>query len=171
MSSVSESRTQSFLGLVRPMILFLDFDGVLHPMFPREDLKHAENQHFSYMPRLESVLRDFPHVDIVVSSDWRKMHTLEQLRGFFSPDIAQRIIGVTPAVERVGVAVSYAERVRHSEVLAWLDANGHAATPWLALDDDPENFPPPAPLVLCADGFHDVEEAALRSMLREGALP
>lgn len=93
------------------------------------------------------------------------------MRGFFSHDVAQRIIGVMPAIERSVFAVSYAERVRHHEVPAWLDANGHAATQWLALDDDPKNFPPPSPLVLCVDGFHDAEEAALRSTLHEGLRP
>ena len=31
------------------MILFLDFDGVLHPFFPRNDRSDAENQFFSYL--------------------------------------------------------------------------------------------------------------------------
>jgi hypothetical protein len=93
------------------------------------------------------------------------------VRGFFSPDIALRIIGVTAMIECVGFAMSYVERVRHREVLVWLDANGHAATQWLARDDDPKNFPPPSPLVLCVDGFHDAEEAALRSTLHEGLRP
>ena len=42
------------------MILFLDFDGVLHPVFPRKDRTDEENQLFSCLPRLEGVLRDFP---------------------------------------------------------------------------------------------------------------
>jgi hypothetical protein len=40
------------------MILFLDFDGVLHPFFPKRELLDEENQLFSYLPRLERVLRD-----------------------------------------------------------------------------------------------------------------
>lgn len=44
------------------MILFLDIDGVLHPFFPRADLPDEENQHFSYLPRLESVIRGFPEL-------------------------------------------------------------------------------------------------------------
>lgn len=47
------------------MILFLDFDGVLHP-YPCKP-----EQAFSAAPRLLAVLDDFPHVDVVVSSSWR----------------------------------------------------------------------------------------------------
>ncbi|MBW8456939.1 MAG: hypothetical protein K0M58_00620 [Thiobacillus sp.] len=37
-------------------------------------------------------------IRIVVSSTWRHQFTLDQLRARFSPDIAVRIIGVTPGV-------------------------------------------------------------------------
>lgn len=56
------------------MILFLDFDGVLHPFFPRADRSDEENQLFAYLPRLEGVLRDFPEWQIVISSSWREHH-------------------------------------------------------------------------------------------------
>ena len=45
------------------MILFLDFDGVLHP----EGEDHILNGgvDFCFLPRLEALLREFPHVKIV----------------------------------------------------------------------------------------------------------
>lgn len=49
------------------MILFLDFDGVLHPFFPRSDRTDEENQLFEYLSRLEKVLRDYPICRIVIS--------------------------------------------------------------------------------------------------------
>ncbi|MFZ3000646.1 MAG: HAD domain-containing protein [Undibacterium umbellatum] len=49
------------------MILFLDFDGVLHP-----EPCYDKTQLFSCLPRLEAILRDFPTVQIVISSTWRK---------------------------------------------------------------------------------------------------
>ena len=47
------------------MILFLDFDGVLHlePAFAKDML--------SQLPLVEEILRDFAQVEIVISSAWR----------------------------------------------------------------------------------------------------
>lgn len=44
------------------MILFLDFDGVLHPRAPGQHL-------FSNLARLEAVLRDFEFVEVVITSN------------------------------------------------------------------------------------------------------
>lgn len=57
------------------MILFLDFDGVLHPdaaflVKGRPTLK-AEGQLFMWAPLLVDVLADFPEVQIVLSTSWR----------------------------------------------------------------------------------------------------
>lgn len=49
----------------------LDFDGVLHPFFPRPDRSDEENQLFSYLPRLEAVLQEFGDWQIVIASSWR----------------------------------------------------------------------------------------------------
>ncbi|MFC3106396.1 HAD domain-containing protein [Undibacterium arcticum] len=65
------------------MILFLDFDGVLHRFGDRIA------DYCRFLPRLEAELRDYPDVKIAVSSDWRKHHTLEELKGFFSADIGK----------------------------------------------------------------------------------
>lgn len=54
-------------------VLFLDFDGVLHPNLA------AEGQMFSRAPLLAQALEGL-HVDIVVSSSWRFQWELAQLR-------------------------------------------------------------------------------------------
>ena len=76
------------------ILLFLAFDGVLHPFSPRSDRPAEESVPFAYLARLEAVLRDHPSLRIVIASDWRKHHTLEELRQFFSEDIRLRIAGV-----------------------------------------------------------------------------
>lgn len=43
------------------MILFLDFDGVLHPEFC-----HQDEQLFCHRNKLETILRDYQQVEIVV---------------------------------------------------------------------------------------------------------
>ena len=76
------------------MILFLDFDGVLHP----EGEGHLPNDgtDFCFLPRLEELLREFPHVRIVISSSWRERLAYPTLLKPFSEDIRARIIGTTP---------------------------------------------------------------------------
>ena len=143
------------------MILFLDIDGVLHPIFPREDRTDAENQHLSYLPHFATVLRDFPAVRLVIASDWRTRHTLDELRDLFG-DLGSRLIGATPVLEKDGLDWT---GHRQREAMAYLEAEGLADVRWIALDDDVENYLPGAPLILCADGFQDTEEAALRAAL------
>jgi len=59
-------------------IIFLDFDGVLHP---------DGVGLFSRLPLLESFLSRMPEAEIVVSSTWREDHTLDELRQFvFTPE-------------------------------------------------------------------------------------
>ena len=49
------------------MILFLDFDGVLHPLFTRPELPPEESRQFCYLPRFAAVLRDYPHVEVILA--------------------------------------------------------------------------------------------------------
>lgn len=78
------------------MILFLDFDGVLHPF-------HRPLGTFVLLSYFEDVLRDFPAVNIVISSTWREEYSLPQLQKFFSEDIARRIIDVTPSWQDLNI--------------------------------------------------------------------
>lgn len=146
------------------MILFLDIDGVLHPFFPRADLPDEENQYFSYLPRLETVIREFPELQIVISSDWRNSHSLDELREFFAADIRSRIVGVTPKLER---GAGDWTGCREHEAMAYFAASHDKSTLWLALDDDEPNWLPNSPLVLCQDGFRDIEEKALRALIAD----
>ena len=71
-------------------ILFLDFDGVLHP-------EHChESRHFCCMSILEDALRQVPECKLVITSTWRLERPLDTLRQRFARDIAARIAGVTP---------------------------------------------------------------------------
>jgi len=146
------------------MIIFLDFDGVLHPFFPRKDLPAEENQLFSYLPRLEGVLRDFPALKIVIASSWRINRPWENVINAFSLDITARIIGTTPVL--IQKEPPYRRHLRYEEILNFLNNNNLSAAQWIALDDDPELYPANCQyLILCADGFHDAEEKSLREVL------
>jgi hypothetical protein len=96
------------------VILFLDFDGVLH----LEGEGHLLNDgtDFCFLPSLESLLRKFPHVRIVISSSWRERLAFEALIAPFAEDIRPRILGVTPPR---GSDVPHSFAHREGEILAW----------------------------------------------------
>lgn len=150
------------------MILFLDFDGVLHPegfRYPVRDFRY-----FPLLPRLENLLRLHRHVRIVISSLWRLRMELSQLREVFSPDIRDRVIDMTPLPLRFDDAI-YTLDFREREIVRWLEANGGVDQPWVALDDAPflhylHRLVPCKSLI----GFDDEAERALR-MHFERALP
>ncbi|WP_165973749.1 HAD domain-containing protein [Paucimonas lemoignei] len=146
------------------MLLFLDFDGVLHP-----DPCYREVELFAQRPRLEAVLRDFPAVDIVVSSTWRETRSLEQLRAHFSNDIGKRIISVTPYwYELPQLQDVVGNFPRHVEIEGWRRQSGRIWEPWVVIDDRPYWFRPFLKnLIVCdpATGIDDQAEKALRRSL------
>ncbi|CAN7464905.1 HAD domain-containing protein [Paraburkholderia hospita] len=138
------------------MIVFLDFDGVLHPFRDR----HARP--FCDLSRFEGVIRRAPAASIVVTSTQREHQTLGQLRAPFASDIAARIVGVTPVL-MVESGADLAG-LRYREILTYLQA--HPTDEWLAVDDDATLFPLGLEnLLLCEDGFGAREALRLAEAL------
>ncbi|MCC4118443.1 hypothetical protein LLG90_24095 [Aromatoleum toluclasticum] len=146
------------------MILFLDFDGVLH-LFAGV----ARADSFAGWPRLEAVLDEHPHVDLVVSSSWRSIPHDEWERDV-PASLRARVVGRTPVIRRplrVHYPTGYKpEPLRYLEILRYLKTTRQQHRPWLALDDDATLFPAGCPnLVLCRDRFGDDEERVLRELV------
>lgn len=138
------------------MIIFLDFDGVLH------STPSGERGHFYHLPRIEKILREFPFVSVVISSSWREVYPAEVILGLFPEDLQDRIIGMTP------IGDGKPPYSRYEEILAWISLNDCGGGPWLALDDAELEFPDGCKeLLLCktATGFDDAVEGRLRAML------
>lgn len=104
-------------------ILFLDFDGVLHP---------DGIARFSRLGLLAEYLQKMPELKIVISSTWREDHTLQQLKNYFPAHLREQIIGVTPSLED-----GYECGGRQQEILAYLESAGLGSDncSWVALDD------------------------------------
>lgn len=138
------------------MRIYLDFDGVLHAV----ERFVYRIEYFEFVPPLEDILRKFPHVQVVVSSSWREDWTLEQLRENFSPDIRERIIGVTPRV--VG-------KKRVFEIKLHLKQTKYTG-PFIVIDDAPFEFPKQwLHLIVCDSekGFDEVKQKELIMRLQE----
>jgi hypothetical protein len=152
------------------MILFLDFDGVLHP-------EPAPTRHYlCRLPMLEEILMDYPKVEIVISSAWRLDWTAEweQIAGMknhFSLALRDRVVGVTPDHRLTSTSQApggLADFLREWECMDWMGTHRPAGTPYLMLDDRPWLFRANNPhlmIVDCDDGFLPDNEAELRSRL------
>ncbi len=140
------------------MILFLDFDGVLHPMRRTEP-------DFSRVSKLWEILRACPTVDVVFSTSWREIYTPAEMLKFMTEnggeDLLARFVGFNPSVMREAGAYRTGTYFRREqECKLWLAGNGQPHRYWLAVDDIAEVFSPScANLYLTDDhqGLTDVD--------------
>jgi hypothetical protein len=143
------------------MILFLDFDGVLHP-----DPCTQEGRLFENAPRLARVLDGFPAVGVVLSTSWRTVRTEPELLERLPESLRPRVLGATPRRSDFTPPTELLPYRRHAECMRWLEEHGMAAGPWWALDDRAEWFKPYCEnLIECNPrfGFDDRVAARLRS--------
>lgn len=173
------------------MILFLDFDGVLHhenvilkcchPTARRYLNPHESRfltregklvkgiNMFEQAERLAAALKLFLKVQIVISSTWREHFNPDALLRFLPTSLAARVIGQTPHCDKFGGVGS-----RLNEALAYLEGNGVAGEPWIALDDQAQLFwddtgNPPDNLLICRGevGFTDAVAVVFSQRLRD----
>jgi hypothetical protein len=136
-------------------LVFLDFDGVMHPA------GCDTSKHFCNLAHFEAVMREHPDAGIVIASTWRHAYPLSELKRHFSPDIGARIVGKTPALEDESD-----DHVRYEEIREFMRHPQLAGAQWVAVDDSDFEFPPGcANLVLC-DSVHGFDAAAAK-VLRE----
>lgn len=116
-------------------VLFLDFDGVLHP------IKGGASQ-FSRLPLLVPLFDAHPDLRIVVSSAWRLAFPLEELFELLEV-LRDRVIGVTPEILDRKVACFPGDPLvtnyRQREILWFLHGHPEVRN-WLVLDDIPDLF-------------------------------
>lgn len=121
------------------MILFLDFDGVLHP-----ETALSTRVDFQHLPLLWQILRSVPEVEVVFATSWRNSHSLGELISLVTrgggEDLAHRFVGTNPVVDKaLREQGDYGHR--RDECIQWLEANrAHFPywmkdIPWIALDD------------------------------------
>jgi len=146
------------------MILFLDFDGVLHPL-------HADpDRLFCCAPQLWTILRQHPEIRVVFSTAWRQRLSIRALIDHTltggGEDLADRFIGVTPTLD-----CDEDYQHRRIECESWLAENDHENTPWLALDDMPSLMgfaeSPNIYIVNPKHGLRDHDVAAVAARIRK----
>jgi hypothetical protein len=114
-------------------VVFLDFDGVVHPagQAPGTSLP------FEWTQVLAALLAPFNDVHVVIHSSWREHFSVQELGGFLEP-VADQLLGAVDAGPK-GAAIERFLR-EHPEI-----------TDALVLDDQVDEFRPgfPATLLAC----------------------
>ncbi len=133
-------------------LMFIDFDGVLHPV----ENANLQGGHFCWLPILVKMLEHYDDVRVVVHSSWRYEYTDQELRELLGP-LGGALIGSAPRMRR--------EHAIESVLLA----NKTLLTSHLVLDDDAREFTSSKlNLVLCQPhlGLSDVKvQTAVESWL------
>lgn len=122
-------------------ILYLDFDGVLHPadvrvtrdepLCPKVYVRDqpTEEPLFRYMPLLELLLTPHPELRIVLSTSWVRKFGYKFSINQLSPNLRTRVIG----------AATFPAPTRFDAID--IDAEERGLTSWIALDDDVRGWP------------------------------
>ncbi|WP_240160748.1 HAD domain-containing protein [Burkholderia sp. Ax-1719] len=124
-------------------ILFLDVDGVLHRGIARRVGNRVissapDIELFEFVPVLEELLRPYPSVEIVLSSDWALVLGIEFTRdAMASEELGRRIIGATYEGETLDAGV-WPVLPRGAQVLDYVRRNSPMR--WLAVDDRSDGF-------------------------------
>ena len=132
------------------MILFLDYDGVLHPdaaylVRGRPELR-ADGELFMWAGHLVDVLASAPQIRIVLSTSWARELRFARARDYLPAELRQRVIGATwhsgmstdDEHRPLGRDTWWDTATRHQQIRRYVDRAG--LTDWIAVDDQPEGW-------------------------------
>lgn len=126
-------------------ILFLDFDGVLHPdavyLTRHGPTLKAEGTLFMWAPILANLLDDFPMISLVLSTSWVRHLGYKRALGYLPLELRERVIGAT---WHSSMAKGWADENRWDGKTRYDQICRYAARSqlrhWIALDDDVQGW-------------------------------
>mmetsp|Transcript_32295 Transcript_32295/g.66578 ORF Transcript_32295/g.66578 Transcript_32295/m.66578 type:complete len:169 (+) Transcript_32295:77-583(+) len=148
-------RVRKIEGQVFAAVLFLDIDGVLHPVNAEEDEFFGGSQ----MEQLRRIV-EASGAQVVLSSTWRlsPVHMRQATERLEAVSMLLKPQGETPNLQRHG---------RAAEIRAWLD--DHPCERWVAIDDLPLDEELPAEHVVRTEPFRGLTaEAACEAIGKLG---
>lgn len=119
-------------------VLFLDIDGVLNHSGTKERLNGFTGIDAGNVAQLNGIVEAVPDLRIVISSTWRQMMTLGDIKrallgqGFRFP---RQVVSKTPEYLRTTTGGITVARERGHEVQAWLDEEKDPPRAIAILDD------------------------------------
>jgi hypothetical protein len=127
------------------MILFLDFDGVLHPgaaFHTKRGIElRGEGELFMWSPILQKLLSECPQIQIVLSTSWVRQLDFKRAKKRLPESVQDRVIGATyhSSMESGPDSIPWMERTRWQQIATYLSRN--KVQDWIALDDDAAGWP------------------------------
>jgi len=129
-------------------VLYLDFDGVLHPDTACWHRKRGiylagPGELFEHAPVLDALLAPWPEVRLVLSTSWVPMLSFGRARSFLPPALQARVIGATwhsTFKQEFEWRHWWETATRFDTVLA--DVMRRRPRAWLAIDDDVKDWSP-----------------------------
>jgi hypothetical protein len=130
------------------VILFLDYDGVLHPdaayYMKGQPVLQASGELFMWAPILVELLQPYPDLQIVLSTSWVRVLRFNRARDYLPAELKKRVIGGTwhTAMQRHPEGTHrlqtdwYSTASRYEQIARYVDRAGDRAIDWLAIDDD-----------------------------------
>ena len=130
-------------------LLFLEFDGVLHPAGDGADT----SQHFQWLDILVQLVAPWPDVGLVVRSTWRHINTPAELRALLGL-LGPRFICRVPRGPR-------------QKAIEWFLHLNPCFTSYLTVDDAPNEFIASAGkrVVIC-NSSSDISESRVQAQIR-----
>lgn len=125
-------------------VLYLDFDGVLHPgpvyRHPKRGMyfgvSHQHHALFENAQVLQDALAPYPQLAIVLSTSWVRVLGYSRAKAYLPEQLRQRVIGAT-FHSRMN-KIEFDAMSRGDQVLA--DACRRGVTQWLSIDDDNDGW-------------------------------
>lgn len=154
-------------------VLYLDFDGVLHPeavywrpqrgAYIEDSLASAGQRLFEHAELLIELLAPFPHISIVLSTSWARHYRFSKAARKLPISLRQRVIGATFHSQMDKVLFDRLSRGR--QVLSDVERRQPAA--WLAIDDTDEGWGNARGNVVISDERFGIAEPSVLRKLRD----
>ena len=132
------------------LLLFLDFDGVLHTHFEIDEVTgNAITYHdpnFVHVPLLVELLwSHLTYIEVVVSSTWGRKRSLDELRALLPAELAGRVVDAVhhrlPRLEHFNAGDNHLDSC-WAEIARYLErTRPDISDRWLAIDDDDYGWP------------------------------
>lgn len=143
--------------LLGSAVIFLDFDGVLHPAnylrFEEidDELVLAEDARCCWSETLWGLIGKYD-CQVVVHSSWRESHTLQSLQDLLPSELAKRVVAVTIGGNRYKSILDYVEDAKVRD--------------YIILDDSADEFPIGCGDLLLCDGNTGISSPEIQKQLK-----
>ncbi len=150
-------------------VLFLDFDGVLHPDEVYNDrrlgviLRCDGHNLFEHAELLVQLLEPHPEIKIVLSTSWVRVLGFDQAKNRLPAELQERVVGTT---YNESMSEYFAGLSRYEQIIDHVTEN--EIEDWIALDDDGADWPEDqSHLLVKTDEWSGLGDAASQEKLRE----